>query len=368
MNIESLINKIQLFEDLIFKTGFRRDIQDYIQSIQQGQNQNLVFMKDLSLKVRLKLVECENFGLDSELSLVLRDTPPFTDINTLSQLEELDSDTEIVGNAYFQKFNQILNQLLQNIDKNKKELDSVIKVFEKYVSDQSEYDSEEEQAIVSLIFKDLKSTGSLKEFSKVLNRWNRMLLVYHTLLTSESPDEISLVEIQNGSIDVIFNIDFDVAIDLTELIKTGLKVYGAYLDYKSKTAKEIIASYMGNAKLIKQEEAREKLMLENIKDSITQKILEQHKDKLKTDKKIEKTAIKVKVEEVSSVLTDHIIKGNELKLLTPPETEDEEEQDLSEELREETAIVRERFKKLSPEDKQLLLETYSIKDDNEEEK
>lgn len=107
MNIESLINKIQLFEDLIFKTGFRRDIQDYIQSIQQGQNQNLVFMKDLSQKVRLKLVDCENFGLDSELSLVLRDTPPFTDINTLSQLEELDSDTEIVGNAYFQKFNQI---------------------------------------------------------------------------------------------------------------------------------------------------------------------------------------------------------------------------------------------------------------------
>lgn len=195
-----------------------------------------------------------------------------------------------------------------------------------------------------------------------------MLLVYHTLLTSESPDEITLVEIQNGSIDVIFNIDFDVAIDLTELIKTGLKVYGAYLVYKSKTAKEIIASYMGNAKLIKQEEAREKLMLENIKDSITQKIQEQHKDKLKTDKKIEKTAIKVKVEEVSSVLTDHIIKGNELKLLTSPETEDEEEQYLSEELRKETAIVRERFKKLSPEDKQLLLESYSIKDDSEEQK
>ena len=77
--------------------------------------------------------------------------------------------------------------------------------------------------------------------------------------------------------------------------------------------------------------------------------------------------VKVKVEEVSSVLTDHIIKGNELRLLTPPETEDEEEQDLSDELREETAIVRERFKKLSAEDKQLLLETYSIKDDSEEE-
>ena len=44
------------------------------------------------------------------------------------------------------------------------------------------------------------------------------------------------------------------------------------------------------------------------------------------------------------------------------------EKDLSEELREETAVVRERFKKLSAEDKQLLLDTYTIKDDKEEEK
>lgn len=358
MNIESLITKIELFEDLIIKSGFRRDVQDYIQSIQQGQNQNLVFMKELSQKVKSKLIECENFGLDSELLLVLRDNNPFTEIETLSQLEELDGDTEIEGNNYFPKFNQILNQLIQNIDKNKNELDGVLGIFQKYVSDQTEYDSGEEQAIISLIFKDLKSTGSLKEFAKVLNRWNRMLIVYHTLLTSESPDEISLVEIQNGSIDVIFNIDFDIAIDLTELIKTGLKVYGAYLLYKSKTAKEIIASYMENVKLIKQEKDREKLMLENIKDSVSRKVLEQHKDRLKTDKKIDKTSIKVKVEEVSSVITDHIIKGNELKLLTPPEP--------SEELREETATVRERFKKLNPKEKQLLLDKYTIKDEDAE--
>ena len=62
--------------------------------------------------------------------------------------------------------------------------------------------------------------------------------------------ENSLVEIQNGSIDVIFNIDLDVAIDLTEIIKTGLKVYGAYLLYKTKLGKEMISSFMGNKKLI----------------------------------------------------------------------------------------------------------------------
>jgi len=365
MNIESLLHKIDLFNDLIIESGFRRDVQDYIQSIQQGQNQNLVFMKDLSAKVKLKLTECDNYGLETELQYVLRDAAPFTKLNTLGELEELDSNTEIDGNAYFAKFNQILSTLLQHIDWNKNELDALHVVFNKYVTEEKEFDAEQEQAIVSVIFKDLKSTGSLKEFAKALNRWNRMLTVYHQLLTSKSPEEISLIEIQNGSIDVIFNIDFDIAVDLTELIKTGLKVYGAYLLYKSKTAKEIIASYMGNPKLLKQENEREKLMLENIKESIAAKALEQHRERLKSDKKIDKTSINVKVEEVSSVITDHIIKGNELRLLTPPESEEEDEADISVELRDVTATVRERFKKLNETEKQFLLTKYTVKDNPE---
>ena len=365
MNIESLISKIELFDDLIIKSGFRRDVQDYVASIQQGQNQNLVFMKDLAEKIKSKLVECENYGLGTELQAVLRENNPFTETQTLGQLEDLDSDTEITGSSYFSKFNQILNQLIQSIDKNKNELDSLSDVFKKYTSNEKDYEYDEEQAMVSLIFKDLKSTGSLKEFSKVLHRWNRMLLVYHSLLTSESPKEISLVEIQNGSIDVIFNVNFDIAIDLTELIRTGLKVYGAYLLYKSKTAKEIIASYMGNAKLLKQEKEREILMLDNIKESVSQKALEQHKKRLKSDKKIDNTSIDVKIEEVSAVITDHIIKGNELKLLTPPKPNEEDEKNLGTELREETAVVRERFKGLNQEEKQLLLDKYTIRDDKD---
>ncbi len=246
---------------------------------------------------------------------------------------------------------------------NKKEIDSVSNVFLKYTG--NKYESDGENALVSIVFKDLKSTGSLIEFSRVLARWNRILLEYHTLLTSKSPKEISLVEIQNGSIDVIFNIDFDIALDLTELIKTGLKVYGAYLLYKSKNAKEIIESYMGNKKLIKQETEREKLMLDNIKESIAQMVLNQHNAKLKIDKKIDKTSIEVKIKDVSSLVTDHIIKGNELKLLTPPETT-EEGVNIADELRDETAKVREVHKELSEKDKQLLLDKYSIKDDEKE--
>ncbi|CAM4196967.1 hypothetical protein [Zobellia nedashkovskayae] len=365
MNVESLLNKIKIFAELVIESGFKRDVTDYRQSIGQAQNQNLVFMKGLSENIKSNLIYFENNSLNGELKSVLRENEPFTSLNTLTELEELDSDKEIDGPQYFQKFNSILNRLQKAIQTNESELNTVKTTFDKYVSEDDEYDSDEEQAVMSLIFKDLKSTGSLKEFSKVLHRWNRTLLIYHTLLKQESPKEISLVEIQNGSIDVIFNIDFDVAIDLTELIKTGLKVYGAYLMYKSKTAKEIIASYMGNKKLIATEKGREKLMLDNIKESIKQLALEQHKENLKSDSPPLKAGATKKADEIAKVITDHIVKGNEVKLLTPPEPEEEDEPDISTELRTETSIVRERWKKLEQKEQQLLLDKYTIKDEDE---
>ena len=368
MNIESLLTKISNFEELVIDSGFKRDVIDFRQSINQGQNQNLVFMKDLSQKVIEKLISFQNNSLDSDLKSVLRENEPFTSLNTLEELLNLNNDNEINGQQYFQKFNGILNTLQQTIENNHVEIKKVKETFRKYISEQEEFEREEDQALMSLIFKDLQSTGSLKEFSKVLHRWNRTLIMYHTLLKSDSPEEISLVEIQNGSIDVIFNIDFDIAIDLTDLIKTGLQVYGAYLLYKSNTAKAIIASYMGNKKLIEMESKREKLMLDNIKESIKKEALAQHKRNLKTDKNILKEGVNKKADEVAKVITDHIIKGNEVRLLTPPEpnTEDDEnEENLASELREQTSIVRERFKTLNEKEKQLLLEKYSIKEEDD---
>jgi hypothetical protein len=225
MNIESLVSKIDLFQKLVITSGFRRDIQDNIQSIQHRQNQNLAYMKDLSNKTKLQFREFENYSLHDEIRIVLRDSKPFIEIDSKTLLDEIDSDSQIDASIYFQKFNQILNELFQNIDQNYNELIQIRSVLVKYVNYSEELESAENQAIVSLIFKDLKTTKSLKEFSKVLQRWNRTLIVYHTLLKSESPEDIELVEIQNGSIDVIFNLDFDISLDLTELVKIGLQVY-----------------------------------------------------------------------------------------------------------------------------------------------
>ena len=362
MNIESLLDKINLFKELVIESGFKRDVIDYKQSISQVQNQNLVFMKGLSDSIKHNLICFENNSLHSELTNVLRENEPFTALNTLQELQELDSNMEIDGQQYFKQLNVILSKLQNAIQLDESELENVRTTFEKYVSDDEEYETNEEQAIMSLIFRDLQTTGSLKEFSKVLHRWNRTLLLYHTLLKSESPKEISLVEIQNGSIDVIFNIDFDIAIDLTELIKIGLTAYGGYLAYKSKIAKEIIASYMGSKKLIALEKEREELMLGNIKDSIKTKALEQHKESLKSDSPPSKTGATKKAGEIANIVTDHIIKGNEVKLLTPPEPEEENEPNLSTELRMKTATVRERWKKLDKKEQQLLLDRYTIRD------
>ena len=224
MNIESIINKISLFQELVIESGFKRDIGDYFQAINQSQNQNLVFMKDLSQKTKAYLEILENNSLDAELKIVLKKSESFTSLKTIEKLVELDIDSQIDAATYYQNFYAILNLLIKAINENESELVEVNITFSKYVSKEENKLSIEELAIVSLVFKDLQSTGNLKEFAKVLHLWNRTLLIYHTLLKSESPDEITLVEIQNGSIDVIFNIDItfiEQKLSDTEIVQPG---------------------------------------------------------------------------------------------------------------------------------------------------
>ncbi|WP_114821752.1 hypothetical protein [Chryseobacterium sp. KLBC 52] len=374
MNIESLLNKVNLFESLVLTSGFKRDIVDYFKSIQQSHNQNLVYMKDLSLRIKTSFQNFDNNLLSEELLYLLKNTIPFTELNITSKLDELDEDSSLEANDYYSNFYHILNTLIESIDENEDEVKKLKDVLNKYSVAEVEQLASEGNALISIIFKDLKSTGTIKEFTKSLTKWNRALLMYYTLLKSDSPEEIDLVEIQNGSIDVICNIDFDVSIDLTKVVMKGLEVYAAYLLYKSKTAKEIISSYMGNKKLIEMEKEREKLMLSNISEILRDTIIQQHKENFKKDKKITKEGTDKKIEEVSKIIAEHIIKGNEVKLLTyEPQVEKDKKEneshesskELAERLRETTSIVRERFNHLEEGDKLLLLETYIIKEEDE---
>ena len=366
MNIESIVQKSDLFKELVINSGFKRDVIDYYNSIQQAQNHNLIFMKDLSNRIISSLEFFEQNNLDKELELILKDEESFLSLEIKEKLLYLNNDIEINGKIYFTEFNQILKLLNQSISKNETEINLILGFCSKYTNSVI-LNNNSNKAIVSLIFKDLKSTKTIKGFSKVLNKWNTILITYHTILESDSPTEIELETIQSGSIDVIFNFNFDIALNLTEVFKYGMLTFGSYMAYKLKLKQEIMDIYDDNSELKQLEEHKEKLMLSHIKEKIKIKIKEQHEKHLLKNGSIDTTSIDKKIDNVSSLITEHIIKGNEFKLLsTIGENEEEnEEEQMKKELRIATAKVKLGYAELSESDKQLMIGMYETKDDLE---
>lgn len=364
MNIDSLLSKIDLFNKLVIKSGFHRDLEDYQNSI--SQNRNLIAFKEISNKVLIKIKEFESYGLNTDLNKIVKDSKAFTKTDWILKLEVLNKDPEIKATQYSNQFLQILTQLFQEIDKNRNEIQKVEKVFRKYIENNYEDEQSEHQALISLVFRDIKSTSNIKQFSKALNKWQTALTAYQRLISSSS-SEISLVTIQQGSIDVVLNMDVNIAIDLTELIKIGVKAFGAYLLYKSRVIFEIREAIKNSSRLEQPAKEMESILLDDILNAVKRRLKEQHKENLKSDKKIEKTSIDSKIEKVSKVIVDHIIKGNEVKYLNPPavENDNEENSESNEELTKLLAETKENYRKLSKPDQKLLLEKFSLKEDAE---
>ena len=251
-----------------------------------------------------------------------------------------------------------MTELIAAINKDEIEIHKLTDVLLKYVDE--EYEEETGLALMALVFKDLKTTGNLKEFSKAIAKWNRTLLIFHTLVKSDSPSEIKLEGIQDGSIEVVCNIDANVTADLAEVFGYGVKAFGMYLAYKSKFAKEVLEMFKGNKKLAEHEKETEKLLIDAIKDNLSEKITSLHKAKLKTDTGIDKSSSDKKIEEVVAVIIDHIIKGNELKLLSNVPMENNDEENVATNLRRQMSVVREHLKKMTNDDLTLLLDTLGL--------
>ncbi len=361
MNINTLTEIIDIFEIEIISSGFKRDTQDYINSLPNNQN-NIVTLRDIAEKTSKKLDEIYNGDLpDLLIKLLVTNVSPFTNHPHDSDIKELLSDTEIPLANFFQKLNRILSQLNNQIQQNIQEIDRLKGFIEPYQESQESFQTDAHKAIISIIFKDTKTITILKEFTKNLQAWNRVLPLYHQLLKSSSPEDIEIVTVQNGSIDFLVNLDFDIALDLTEVFKVGFKCFMAYLSYK-KLAKPLVDSYYGNKKLIAGEKEREKELINNIGVAVSKKILEQHKDAFKKDKDIDKNIDK-KIDQVVKLVTSHILKGNDIKLLALPEFEGEEayeESDsIKEELRTVSSEVRQAMKIIPPKEMKALLEKYS---------
>jgi hypothetical protein len=363
MNIEILKEHINTFTREVVDSGFKRDIDDYISSLPAAQN-NIVVLRDIADKVLSALEGIYNGDLQDDLSMLLpkNQIRPFTEAPHSANLRKLVENTEIQQPEFFNQLTQFLNQLLEQLNQNINEINNIDQFIAPYISEDVKRIAVDHLAIIAIVFKEHHAISNLKIFAKVLSAWTRVLPIYHQLLKSESPQDIQIVEIQNGSIEIVVNLNVDVALNLVELFKVGFQVFAAYLSYK-KMIKPVIDSYYGNEELISQEKDREKLLLENIGTAISKLIEEQYKKAKKKDSEVDGTAIPTKVEQVTNLITSHIVKGNDLKLLAIPEEEETEEniELFSKEknaLREQSIAARKELRSIPTEDRLKLIEEY----------
>ncbi len=370
MNLEILQDHINTFTREITDSGFKRDIDDYITSLPNVQN-NIVSLRDIAGKVSATLERLYNGDLPMALSALFPNESirPFTESPHATNFKVLVENTEIQQSDFFNQLNQYLAQLKKQIQKNFTENTRIQDFINPYLSRESKVRSEEGVATLSIAFKEERTVSSLTQLTKTLEAWNRTLPIYHQLLKSESPADVQIVEVQNGSIDFVINLNCDVAINLVELFKVGFECYVAYLSYKT-IIKKITGTYRGNPKLLGGEKAREKDLLDNIGTAIEAEVNEQHNRAKKNDSKINVTSINKKVQEITKLVTSHIIKGNDIKLLAAPKIAEGQEQEttLADDLRSCSAEARSKLRLLPAKERQLLIEKYSALPQEIEEK
>lgn len=371
MNIEILQDHIGTFTREVVDSGFKRDLDDFAGSLPASQN-NIMVLREIADKVLSVINRLYSGDLPDGLKSLLpgEKIRPFTEVPHDSNLRELIENTEIPQPEFFNQLTNLINQLRQQIEQNVNEVTKIKEFITPYISKDVERIAKDDIAIIAIVFNERQTITNLKQFTKALAAWNRVLPIYHQLLKSESPEDIQIVEIQNGSIEFVVNLNVNVALNLVDLFKLGFQVFAAYLSYKQ-MIKPIIDSYHGNKKLISQEEERETLLLENIGTTIQNRIEAQHKEAKKADKKVDGTAVPKKVEQVTNLIASHIVKGNDMKLLALPETGEtkdgeEEVRDERVALREQSIAARRQLRHITGDAQQRLLEAYGkLKEETE---
>lgn len=374
MNIQSLGEIINQFEELIVESGFKRDVNDFSTSLSNNQN-NIVALREIAEKILSYLKKIDESDLAENLKKLFPETPkPFTESNHFQNISELLSDNEIPKDQFFQKLQQIINQLKKQLQQNETKVQEIKNFIEPYINRSNKIQAAEERAIVSVIFKEKQTISNLKTFTKTIATWNRILPIYHQILKSTSPSDIEIVEIQNGSVDFLFNFDFDIALNLTELFNEGFKYFLAYVSYKT-MSKPISDTFFGNKELEKKQQEIEDGMLDNIENAIAEKIKAQHETAKKNDDKLTSNVTKM-ISIVAKLVSSHIINGNDLKLLSihpSKEVESSEEyhenkNELKNEIKEVSSKVRKALKQLPEEEVKKLLERYGDLPEEEEKK
>lgn len=351
MTIQGIIDKIKEFKEVVIESGLLRDIDGYITSFGQPQNKtNMSLLQDITDKMITSLTPIYTGDYPENFSILFPtdSVRPFTETDFLEKFNEIKGKTELNVNQLFQQLNTNLTQLKNSINTNNQTLDTLEAQISPFFQ-AAEFEVEEEnRAILSIDFKNEATIGSLKNFSETLKNWDRSLFIYHQILSSESPQDITLVDIENGSIDIIINIDFNIAKSIIELFTAGLSAFTAYLVWKTQRA-SMAKSYNGNDALLKLDEQYEKELIKNVEEAVKNELIKQHQESLEQDKKLDSTSIDTKYAEVSKLLKEHIVKGNDIRLLSvgSEETEIKEKEKESQKL---SKKVRKELKKLPKDD------------------
>ncbi|MCI2229566.1 hypothetical protein MC378_10340 [Polaribacter sp. MSW13] len=372
MNIETLLQKSQLFIELVIDSGLQRDLQDYQNTLNQNQNKNLIFLNDVNSKIQSKLLPIYNSSLPDDLKVLIKKATSFTEREYLKEFERLENDPKIEAQGYFTQFNSLLISLLRGINSNYTEIKKLKDVIDIYAINHEDIESIEDYYPICLKFNDEKITNGLKDLHRTLRIWNITLLNYQTLVSSESPEQIRVQSVNDGCIEFVLDYAWNVAEKFAGVIDTFSTYYVSYLAAKNTFNKIFGNKSILSKKLQQQNEKTIKMMFDEMEENLKEYIGQQVKEAKSKDEDIINDGTETKkIEVIAKSVINHFLRGNEVKFLIPfhdyeqLETEEEIEklpEDITRKIRENTSKAKIEYKSLNEADKKLLLGKYSITD------
>jgi small nuclear ribonucleoprotein (snRNP)-like protein len=351
------INEIINYLLYVLNEGFVQKLQDYLVTIQNNSS-NLVLTKEITDRLISDLEAIMQTDIPTNMDKILYSSvsKPFTDRKHYDELIELKEANYSDYSTQYSSLVNIITRIDSDVKQNLIDIENLKTVFKPFLDkDYSELQGEN-NAIFSVVLNNIQSYRNLKLLNKELNKWDQGLMIYQQILSSDTPRSLEIVEVSEGSIEILLNLDADTVTSLIDLFKTGLEAFGAYLTYKE-IKNKLTKPFQDNKKLMKGEEGQEKLLLENVEEAIVTKL----KQQAEASKQENIEALDKKIDIVVKLLTDQIVKGNNIKLISAPEEKPEIE-NLEEEKEQIFVNSQKVFKKLDETSKQKLLDQYEYKE------
>lgn len=351
------VNEIIDYLLVFLNNGFTQKLQDYSVTIQNNSS-NLVLTKEITDRLisDIEVIMQTDIPVNMDRVLYTSESKPFTDGKYYDELIKLKELKYSDYSSQYSSLLDIITRMDNNIKQNLIDIESLKIVFSPFLDKDYAELQGEDNAIFSIVLNNIQSYKNLKLLNKELNKWDHGLMIYQQILSSDTPKTLEIVEVSEGSVEILLNLDASTVNSLIDLFKTGLEAFGAYLAYKEIKSK-LMKPFQDNKKLMKGEEGQEKLLLENIEEAIINKLRLQAE--ASNQKNIE--ALDKKIDVVMKLLTDQIVKGNNIKLISAPEEQPETE--VLEGEKEDIFISSQKiFKKLDEPSKQKLLNQYIDKE------